>query len=156
MPNYHQFEWQDFKVKAKPIGIRRLFQFWPYITGQEPKFKVTIDTKSGKERELTAYIHGSDSTQHGLNLSSSLISHPKTPVDSCTKTVKLPPISVSGDHRIKIDLRWKEINHSQDLVNFRAIAQETITLLIMAAILTLISGIIGGLIVHFLFEGKPN
>ena len=126
MPYYADFTWQDFKVKAKPIGIRRLFQFWPYVTRQEPKFKVTIDTISGDPRPLLAHLHGSDSTQHGLNISQGLISHPKTPVNSYTKTVKLQPIVVSGDHRIKIDLRWEEKNHSDDLVTFRAIAHEIV------------------------------
>ncbi len=55
MPNYHKFEWEDFKVKAEPIGVRKKFQFLPYFTSNNPAFKVTIDTISGEQRQLKAF-----------------------------------------------------------------------------------------------------
>ena len=125
MPTSNKFEWEDFKVKTEPVGIRKVFRLLPYFTGNKLKFKVSINTTSGKQHELDAYLNSTDPSSHELTLSTIILAVPKTPVNKIVKKVESrSPVGISGDPRIEIELHCGKMYYSQDLVTFRAIAHE--------------------------------
>ena len=135
MPHYHSFEWEGFKVKAEAIGIRRVFKFLPYITGNKPSFKVTIDSKSGGNRQLEADFSIVDPNDMWMDATETVLSTKKEPVKNISKKIELLPIGVSGDHTCKIDLSLEGKEYSRYLVTFRAIAQETMLGWVIATVL---------------------
>ena len=39
MPKYSEVQWQDYIISIKPIGIRKYFNFLPYLSGDTVKLK---------------------------------------------------------------------------------------------------------------------
>ena len=159
MPHYHKYEWEGFNLSAKPLGMRRwwFFSWWPYFSGNEPTLKISITAKADEERPFEAHLKlvGStgDEIRHWPFLSK-LDSKPFTNVD---KVLKLHPIAAGGDHSLQLHvilpLAKAAKSELYDLVTFRAIVQESLTLLVAAALFTLVGAVVGGLIVHFLSGG---
>lgn len=150
MPAYHKFGWEDFRVIAEPIGIRRFLRCLPYFTGSEPNFKVTINTISGKLRQLESTLDCFEPDQTAMAISRNLSWH-ETPINNISKEVKVPPIGVSGDHRFQITLCEKgKQRYRRDLITFTAISGDWVIVSVILAAFTVIGGIIGGLIVRFI------
>jgi hypothetical protein len=63
MPKCRDFEWNDYKVKTRPLGWRSIIRLWPpYLSGSDVSFKIDLRTKSGKKRDFifTRLIYRSD------------------------------------------------------------------------------------------------
>lgn len=151
MPNYHSFEWEDFRVRAEPLWKRKLFRFMPYFTGNEPKFKVTVDTKSGQLQPLEAFLEFLEPLSDEMEQQREL-SHYDKPLRSISEVIKVVPIGMSGDHRFRITLRWGKKKGDiikRDLVTFTAISGDRMTITIFSVVLVIIGGIIGSLITGF-------
>ncbi len=156
MPTYHKFEWEDFKVRAKPLRWRRIIRFFPYFTGNQPTFRVTIDTISGEPRQLTTLLEFLEPDLSAME-ASRVLSSRETPVSNISEEIRLHPIGVSGDHRFQIRLESEERgSYQRDIVTFTAISGDRTTMTIFAVLLVIAGGIIGGLIVQFLFGGQPK
>ena len=151
MPRFYDFEWEGIRVSAKPKGIRRcgLFRFIPYFTGNEPKFKVTMDTISGEQCPFDAKLDFLEPGDSEMTPSMSV---------SNGQEVKVYPIGASGDHKFQIILNSKGASPRflgrRNLVTFTAISGDRTTMTIFATLLVVLGGIIGGLIVQFLFGGQ--
>ena len=144
MPHFYEFEWDGTRVSAKPKGIRRcrLFRFIPYFTGNEPKFKVTLDTISGEQCPFDAALDFLEPGDSEMTPSMSV---------SNGQEVKVYPIGVSGDHKFEIKFSSKGASSrflgKRNLVTFRAISQEAmimwtigILVVIVATIVNLVFG----------------
>ena len=160
MPHFHEFEWEGFNVSGKAKGARRcLFLRWlPYFSGNEPALKVSIMNERPEEgRSLEAHVSlrvnaGTETRRW------SFFVDPKKPFISTVEDITLYPLSTGGDHSLKIFLVLPNAKppvsgDMRDLVTFRVIVQETVTLLVVGAMLTLFGGVMGGLIVHWLSGG---
>jgi hypothetical protein len=158
MPHYHKHAWEGLTIEAKPRGIQRLLRAFPLLTGSNPRFTVAIKDASGNLPILDASVELS--TPDGRNRTVEILSHHDRPPSSIDKLVKLDPVALSGDHRVEVHVSLSHaVHHTHtevDVVTFRAVAQETVTLLIVGAILALFSGVVGGVIVHLLSGGQPT
>ena len=161
VPHFYKFEWEEFTVSAKPIGKRRWkFLSWlPYFSGNAPTFRVSISATPDESRQLEAHLRLLGNTGDEITRWP-LLSRPDTTFKNVDEDIKLHPIATGGDHSLKIQLVLPHAklpkSVERDLVTFRAIVQETITLLVVATLLTFLGAVVGGLIVHFLFGGQPN
>jgi len=52
MPKCHNFDWDDYVVKIRPIGWRSIIRFWPYLSGSDVNFKINLRTRSNTERDF--------------------------------------------------------------------------------------------------------
>ena len=146
MPGYHKFEWDDFRVKAKPTGIRKVIRFLPYLVGTSYSFKVTLDTVSGEQRKLKSHLSFTGPDRMGAEASKGELSRQTTPTAHIDEKVDFTPI-ISGDHVFHITLELGGARRVVKLLTFRAIAQETITILIVAAVFAFVSAVVGGFII---------
>lgn len=145
MPTYHKFEWGGFKVRAKPVGWRKIIPFSPVIRGNKPEFKVIFKTISGEERQLKSHIISKDPDSYAMEQSPSVLAHYETPVSSIEETVKVQSIGVSGNHRFEITLNSQGDRCQRYIFTFRAIAPETMmawTIGILVGIAAIIVGVL--------------
>ena len=52
MPKYNSFEWEDYRVSIRPLGLRNVFRFLPYLSGSYIDFRLCVKTKSEVDRDL--------------------------------------------------------------------------------------------------------
>lgn len=106
MPTYRNFNWEDFRVESKPLGIRKHLGFLPYLTGSKPEFRLSIKTLSGKKRkidfEYTAIIPSSfkydtvNATQRSV------------PTSSYEKIHTIEGIHMAGVYLVNYSMRWSD------------------------------------------------
>jgi hypothetical protein len=145
MPNYHQFEWEDFRVRTRPTGIRRILRLLPYFTGRKVIFRVTIDTISGAPQDLETTVLFFEPNRTNTVRARKISWHGR-PVNNTSGDFTSQSIGASGDYRFQMKLDWKGVGTDQrDLITFKAIAQETMigwTIGILVGIGAVIVGIL--------------
>jgi len=162
MPHYHRFEWEGWVISAKPIGIRRwkMFGWVPYRTGNKPAFKVSIKGELGEQQSLKATINLKRSNVSKNIQQWSFPSKPNMPFSNVEEDISIYPIATGSDHCLEINLALSSTSHSTraryDLVSFRPIVQESITMLVVGGLLALVGAVVGGLLVHYLAGGNPT
>ena len=161
MPHFHEYEWEGFNLSAKPLGIQRwrFFSWWPYFSGNKPTLKISITAMANEERPLEAHLILRGSTGDEIR-GWRFLSKPDNPFTNVNEVITLPPIATGGDHSLQLQLilphATAQKSEEYTLVSFRAIVQESITLLMAGALLALIGAIVGGLLVHLLSGGNPT
>ncbi len=142
MPHFYEFEWEGIKVSAKPKGIRRsrFFRFIPYFTGNEPEFKVTLDTISGEQCPFDVELEFLEPGDDEMTPKKSVVNG---------QEVKTYPIGASGDHKFKIALHTKGLKGvaprflgKRNLVTFRAISQEAMIMWAIGILVVIVASIV--------------
>jgi hypothetical protein len=159
MPSYHIVDWEGFRVKVEPLGIRahRALCWLPYCTGSVPRFTVRIDRISGEAELTEGNVYFYEPGEKTGNPSKDPIARlPKLEVlqSSIKGTVESLPLAMSGDHRVKLHLSRRLLREYKygwlDIVSFNAIAKETVAVALFSALvggmIALLAGILGALI----------
>ncbi len=155
MPHFHEEEWEGFIVNAKPIGKRgwRFLGWLPYFSGNKPAFNISIKAAPNESRPLKAHLFLLGNTGNVISEKKSL-SKPDKPFTEVDVEIELKPIDAGGDHSLRIHMVLPNAEPLKSrlivIASFRAIVQETITLLIIGTLLALFGAVVGGLIVHLL------
>ena len=132
----------QFIVKTRPLGFRGirclswLLHLFPYITGSIPKIRITIKhTSLIRTIPFTVAVF---EARNG-NISKTILIE-KSDTGEYVGDIEASMISKSGQHRYSINLQSK-VNApcNYDIVVFKAIAQENITLIVFGLLLGFVS-----------------
>ena len=144
MPTYRKnVEIKNFDLRASicPIGIRRLLQFLPYLTGQDAKFTITLETISGKPRQFTHTIKScfvsSDRTAKQVSHDELLVHQ----TDNMIQTkLSVPFISLPGHYAVEFTFYYHNATRFESMVELYASSKD---LLFIRSVNLIVGGIIG-------------
>jgi len=143
----------QFIIRTRPLGFRgikyltRLLHLFPYVTGSVPKFKLTIRHKSTIEDiafRVAIFAVRDDETYKTLWID-------KSDTEDYVAEIEAPMIPQTGQYRYSANLESRvNAQCNCDIVVFRALAQESITLWLGGMLTTLLGVGIGGLLTWLL------
>ena len=138
----------------KPIGIRRILRFLPYLTGQAVNLEITLKTISGESREflhtIKCYFVSSDRILKQINHEERLIQQ----TDNMIQTkLSIPFITTSGNYSIELALSYRGMTSIEAIVDLHAMSKD---LLIAKSFFIAMPLIIGGVIGWLLGQNSHN
>lgn len=159
MPSYNTQDWEGFRFKAQPLGIRQRKGMFllPYFTGSRPHLKVSIDRISGEGEIVDAavllYVPGEPLDGSGKK---PLMRLPKLEAGKAhIESVKeLSPLAMTGDYVVALEVNLLLPSDAKRkrfyIAFFKVAASETAVVaflsLAVGALITLLITIAGALV----------
>jgi hypothetical protein len=147
-------EIDKFRVKAKPSGFRKVLSCWPYMTGSKPKFSCKVTRLSNKTdigynvSLYRSHVRKNDKVKKDVVFFSSIC------VDIQQEHYEFDfedeMIGESGEYLYEAKIHVGVWSDEAKVVTFKAIAQEDITLTILA----LVAGFVISLLTWLLTRGS--
>lgn len=155
MPTYrNKFELKTYDLRAflKPIGIRRFLRCMPYLTGQNVKFTITLETISGNPIEyscaIKSYFLSGDRVAKQISHDERLIS-PITQKNRLQSELSIPFISLPGHYSIEFAFNYHNMIRFEPMAELYALSKDLlIARLFITSITLIIGGIIGWVLAH--------
>jgi len=147
-------EIDKFDVSTRPLGFRKILRFWPYITGSKPRFNFNVkrlSDKTGIGYNVTLYrshLRGNDIAENEVIFFSDMGDTIKQ--EQYESNVEDEMIGTSGEYSYELQIQVGVWSEKVKIVTFKALAQEDITLTILA----LIAGFIISLITWLITRGS--
>jgi len=149
MPTYRKnVELKGFDLRASicPMGLRHFLRFLPYLTGQDARFTITLETISGKPREFShtikSYFISADKTAKQISHDEILIS-PISQTNKLQSELSIPFISLPGHYSIEFTFEYHNMAKFEPMVELYASSKD---LLFIRLVNLIVGGIIGGVI----------
>jgi len=149
VPQYHGFDWGDFKVLVRPSGIRRLLQQWPYFTGNDVNLNITVKTYSHESKEFAYswecnYFGSDDIAQCIARGDKNFIGNPQNMVE---EKIKIESLAFWGQHIIELEvvypIKEESKRYRKRIVVFHTIESDAFTIKVIIAVAGVIGIIIG-------------
>ncbi len=139
MPIYRSFDWKDFRIEVKPLGIRKYIRFWPYFTRSELKFRLSIRTLSKKKHKTYSrfMIHAPHGISHEINI----MTQPDRPVSYCDCDYSRHKLEIPGYHFVAFLLRWENSEAhewSKHVLAFTVYSKANVVWALLLILLTII------------------
>lgn len=145
-------EIDKFYIKAKPLGFRNILSWWPYLTGNKPKFncKVTrLSNKTDSAWGVTLYRSHAGTNKIFFPCGVSV----DIQQDHYEFKFEDEMICESGEYSYEAEIHVGVYSDKARVVTFMAKAQEDVTLTVLNVVALILAAGIGSLLTWFLMRG---